>query len=595
MRPIEHSGIRAALQSALASLRPPPKVALSQWIESAVFLPGDVSASPGRVRLWAPQRGIADAIGDPAVERVTVVKPVRVGLSTLLTSAVASFAANEPSPILVLLPTEDDCRRYVTSDLEPIFEASPELRRLLSADADPSGRNTLLSRRFPGGSLKIVASKSPRNLRAHNVRILLVDESDAMEVGKEGNPIDLAIKRTLSFPNRKIIIGSTPTFEETSNVLRSYRESDQRIFECPCPHCGEFTEIQWSHIQWEPDRPEAAAFACPRCGALTDERGKPGMIAQGRWRATRPEVTGHAGFKLSALVSTLANASWGKLAAEFIIAKRGPDTLQVFTNTILAQGWREAAEELNQDELAARVEDFGLLNIPAEVLFITAGVDVQRDRLEIVYLGHGKAGLCVLANQVIWGDPAADETVWAELDAVLRSNWQHPAGGTIRVDAAAIDAGDGNTMQRVLDFCRGKLARRIVAIKGAPGWARPNIQVSKTKGSQLYILGVDGLKQQLTDRITRNAGSVRFSADLEACFFDELASERLVLRYQRGAPVRQWERIPGRRAECLDCTCYALAVRKLIQMPEARREVELASVAAPPMRPTTIPSKWLAR
>ena len=235
---------------------------------------------------------------------------MRVGFSTLLTGAVASFVANEPSPILVLLPTEADCRDYVVSDLEPIFAATADLAGLLTAEADESGRNTLLSRRFPGGSLKIVAAKAPRNLRRHNVRILLMDEVDGMEATAEGSPLMLAEKRTLSFPNRKIILGSTPTNEETSNVLRAYAQSDQRIFEVPCPACGAFNEMMWPHIEWQPDQPETAAYRCPHCQELISERNKSEMVAGGSWRVTRPEVKGHAGFRLNALVSGLANASW---------------------------------------------------------------------------------------------------------------------------------------------------------------------------------------------------------------------------------------------------------------------------------------------
>lgn len=214
-------------ERALAALRPPPRLPLSDWIESNLRLPEDVSALPGEVRLWEFQRGIADAISDPEIERVTLVKSVRVGLSTLLTATIGSFVANEPSPILLLLPTEADCRDYTVSDLEPIFDATPALSGLLSADE--AGRNTLLSRRFPGGSLKVIAAKAPRNLRRHNVRVLLIDEADGMEPTSEGNPVVLAERRTMSFSNRKIIMGSTPTLEATSNVLRAYAQSDQRI------------------------------------------------------------------------------------------------------------------------------------------------------------------------------------------------------------------------------------------------------------------------------------------------------------------------------------------------------------------------------
>lgn len=588
--PDSANAIADVRRRAMLALVPPPRLALSEWIEGEMRLPEGVSALPGRVRLWPYQREIADAISDPALERVTLVKPVRVGFTTLLTGALASFVANEPSPILALLPTEADARDYVVSDLEPIFAATPGIAGMLSAEADETGRNTLLSRRFPGGSLKIVAAKSPRNLRRHNVRVLLIDEADAMEASAEGSPITLAERRTLSFANRKIIMGSTPIFEETSNVLRSYARSDMRVFEVPCPECGNFHEIAWSDIRWDEGKPDTAAYACPDCGSIIEERHKPAMVEAGRWRATAPDVKGHAGFRLNALVSVLPNASWRKLAAEFIAAKPHPDQLQTFVNTILAQGWREAAEELDDAELASRAEPFGLDAIPEEVLVVTAGVDVQRDRLEIVFVGHGRTEVFVLGNAVVWGS-SAEDTTWAELDDLLKTTWKHPLGGTIRVDAAAVDAGDGETMDRVMSYCRARFGRRVVAVKGVAG-NRPAILASASKGSKLFIVGVDGLKGQIATRITR-ARTMRFSATLEPRFYEELASERLIVRYVRGAPTRVWERIPGRRAECLDATVYALAVRGLVGVDMDRRWNELATVRAAVGMPTVIKSKWL--
>ena len=102
---------------ALKALMPPPRLTLSDWIETNVWLPDGVSSVPGLVQLWPFQREIADAIGDPLIERVTLVKPVRVGFTTLLTGALASFVANDPSPILCLLPTEADCRDYMVSEI----------------------------------------------------------------------------------------------------------------------------------------------------------------------------------------------------------------------------------------------------------------------------------------------------------------------------------------------------------------------------------------------------------------------------------------------------------------------------------------------
>ncbi len=578
---------------ALASLTPPPRLSLSEWIETHLRLPEDVSALPGEVRLWAFQRGIADAISDAEIERVTLVKSVRVGLSTLLTATVGSFVANEPSPILLLLPTEADCRDYVVSDLEPIFAATPALRGLLSADNEEAGRNTLLSRRFPGGSLKVIAAKAPRNLRRHNVRVLLIDEADGMEPGPEGSPVVLAERRTLSFANRKIVMGSTPTIEQTSNVLRSYEQSDQRVFEVPCPECGAFTEIAWEHIEWEPDRPETAAFRCPHCAELISERHKAAMMEAGRWRATRPEVRGHAGFRINALVSPHANAAWGKLAAEFLTAKASPDTLQVFVNTILAQGWRESAEEANEHELQARAEPFSLEAIPPEVLVITAGVDVQDDRVELTLVGWSRDEALILGHTVVWGSPG-DDTTWAEVDDVLRTTWPHPKGGTLKVDAAVVDSGDGGWTERVYAFCRPRFSRRVVAGKGVAG-TRPAITASQAKGGKLFLVGVDGLKSQILTRLSRGR-TIRFSGQLETAWFEQLASERRVVRYVRGQPVRRFERKPGVRAEALDCTVYAFAARHLVTVSLDRREEELSAVTVlPPVASPVIRSRWLGR
>lgn len=577
--------------AALAELRPPLRLPLSVWIEEHMRLPEGVSANPGRVTLWPYQRDIADAITDPEIERVTIVKPVRVGFTTLLTGALASYVANEPSPILALLPTEADCRDYVVSDLEPIFEATPACAGLLSAEADETGRNTLLSRRFAGGSLKIVAAKSPRNLRRHNVRVLLMDEVDAMEPTAEGSALILAERRTLSFANRKIIMGSTPTLEETSNVLRSYRNSDQRVFEVPCPACGAFTEVQWRHIEWEPDRPETAAFRCPHCGDLIDERHKPAMVAAGEWRITQPEVKGHAGFRLNALVSTLANASWGKLAKEFTAVKDHPDQLQTFVNTILAEGWREAAEELDEQSLQARAEPWGLTDIPAEVLVVTAGVDVQDDRLETTIVGWSRTDALILGHSVVWGSPHEDST-WHELDDLLRTHWPHPNGGRLKIDAAVIDSGDGGTTDVVYAFARPRYARRIVAGKGASG-TRPAIQASGSK-SRLFIVGVDGLKAQILNRLARGQ-SIRFSKSLEPSWYEQLTSERRIVRYVRGQPVRQFVRKSGMRAEALDCVVYAFAARHLVAADLDRREAELSSDRPAPPAQTVIRSSWLER
>jgi phage terminase large subunit GpA-like protein len=224
----------------------------------------------------------------------------------------------------------------------------------------------------------------------------------------------------------------------------------------------------------------------------------------------------------------------------------------------------------------------------------TAGCDVQDDRIEVSLIGWTKTGeILVLAHLIVWGSPD-DTTTWAELDALLRTRWQHPHGGSLRIDAAVIDSGDGDWTQAVYNFCFPRLGRRILAGKGMAG-ARPVLQASKTKikgAGRLFLVGVDVVKSTLLSRLVRGR-SIRFSSSLEAVYFEQLASERRVVRYVRGQPVRRFERKPGMRAEALDCLVYGYAARSAVNINLGDREAELAAAAPPKPAPKIIKSRWL--
>lgn len=583
-------GIETIRRNALQALRPPANIPLAEWIESNIHLPQTASATPGRMRLWAYQRGICEAIDDPEIERVTVLKSARVGYTQLLSGIIASYCANQPCPILAVQPTADDARDYAV-DLEALFEASPVLRGILSDEADETGRSTMLNRKFPGGSLKFLAAKSPRNLRRHTAKVLLLDEIDGYEVSQEGDPIALAEMRTLTFRDRKIIAGSTPVFD-FGPATRLYEKSDKRVFEVPCPGCGEFSEVKWADIRWTEGYPDSAYWVCPSHGCVVEERQKPAMVAAGRWRATAPDVKGHAGFKINALVSPHHNARWGKLVAEFLEAKKSPETLQTFTNLVLGEPWKTEGEDLDEHELFQRREPFTLPNMPDDVLFLTCGVDCQDDRLELVLMGHGRSDLFILDHRVLWGAIDGDP-VWQDLDSLLRERWTHPKGGTIGIDACAIDSGDGGHTDIVHGFTRPRFGRRVVSIKGVPGFSRPFLQRSGSKGAPLWLVGSDAVKSQLFNRLSRGEG-VRFAETLEPVFFEQLTSERRVVRYTHGKPVARFDRIKGKRAETLDATVYAWAARQIVGQNFDRRELEVAKKGTTFHATNISRSKWIS-
>lgn len=581
--------------SALAQFTPPPKIHFADWIEANIVLPADVSDTPGPMRLTAPQRGLCEAFDDPDSDRIVFVKPVRWGATTLMVALLGAYVANDPANTMMVQPTLDDARDVMVSTVDPIFQASPSLRAALTQDE--KRRDLITARRFTGGSLKSV-SAHPRMLRRHQIRILLMDECDAYEPAPgEGSPIKLAERRTLAARNRLIFMASTPTDAETSNIMKAYRESDQRVYELQCPHCSVWFEPTWSCIKWDKaptgeHLPETAYMAAPCCGGVIEESSKARLVENGRWRATAPHVKGCAGFKTSALISTLPHASWAAIVREFLASKDDVDLLRVWTNTLMGEPFHDlGGEGLDEHALARRAEPFDLeSNIPEDVRILTVGIDVQGYGVEALTIGHSATQMFILDYRTIHGAPTGNQ-VWLDLDAFLRRRFPHPLGGSLGFDAVAIDSGDGNVTDIVYGFTKPRFgSRRVVSVKGHDG-NRPLIERSSKAG--LYIVGVDGAKSRLFGLLEAE-GHVRFSQSLPARFYEELCSERRVVFYKFGQPRKRWERIKGMRAEALDAACYAMAVRGLVGVDLTVRENTLRGLSTS-QAPTVWRSKFMDR
>jgi len=442
---------------------------------------------------------------------------------------------------------------------------------------------------FPGaGSLRILSAGSPKNLRAIDLKVLLADEIDAFPIGGEGDCLELGIKRTFAHYDRKVVCGSSPTFEGASVVERRYQESDQRIFEIPCPHCQEFFELVWDHIYYPPDNTLAAHAVCPHCHCDIDESEKESMVSAGRWRITRPDVHGHAGFRLNALVSLFANASWGLLGAEFERAKRaGPSLMQVFHNTVLGLPYKLAIDSVDQSFLRQKCEDFSLENLPAEVLLITLGIDTQMNRLELIYTGHALDGtVFILGHQTLFGMTQENSPIWKQLDNVLAKEYRHPKGYFLKAEVTCIDSGGTgsgveNRTQAVYSYCRQRYHLRRYAIKAVAG-RRPDWQEAQTvKGqNKLFLVGVDGLKTNAlaglaalpfidlegqpthTPTACRNVLCYRISNGLTDNALEQLVSEGRFLTQIKGQTVMAFRLIKsGSRNDCLDGLVYSMAAK----------------------------------
>ncbi|MCS7316503.1 MAG: phage terminase large subunit family protein, partial [Bryobacteraceae bacterium] len=284
------------------------------------------------------------------------------------------------------------------------------------------------------------------------------------------------------------------------------------------------------------------------------------MLARGEWRATAAGDGKTRGYHISALYAPVGWPGWPDLAREFLEARKTRETLQVFVNTVLGETWRdEAAVPLEADALYARREPFAA-EAPAGVVLITAGADVQADRIECEVVGWGAGEESwSLGYFVLHGDTGQPE-VWADLDRLLARQWRHESGLLLPVAAACIDAGFETAT--VIEFCSARRGRRIWAVKGASGFGKPIWPRRATTGGrhrgELFLIGADSAKERVYSRLRverPGPGYCHFPLDRQRDWFEQLVSERIVV--ERGE--RKFSRPAGTRNEALDARAYATA------------------------------------
>ncbi len=299
-------------------LRPPPRLTVSQWADEYRRLSPESAAEPGRWRTdRAPyQRGIMDAVNDPTVREIVVMKSAQVGWTEILGNIVGFHVDRDPAPILLIQPTLEMAEAWSKDRLAPMVRDTPALKGKIKDARSRDSGNTLLHKQFPGGHVTIAGANSPAGLASRPIRVVLCDEVDRYppSAGTEGDPISLARKRSTTFWNRKLLMGSTPTVKDASRIEAAFLASDQRYFLVPCPHCGTEDRLRWQHVRWPEGRPEEAHYVCPHCGAVIEDTDKLRMLESGRWEAST-EFNGVAGFHLSELYSPWV--TFGAMARAF--------------------------------------------------------------------------------------------------------------------------------------------------------------------------------------------------------------------------------------------------------------------------------------
>jgi phage terminase large subunit GpA-like protein len=555
------------------------------------MLSPEASAESGR---WETskaeyQREMMDALTDPRIDEITLMKSVRTGgTQAVIDNAVGYWIDQDPGPILVVQPGKNEGRTWSKDHFDPMVRDTPCLRGKVHSDKIKDRKNEILHKNFPGGVLYIIGSNSAAGFRQKTIQRVLLDDVDGYETsaGGEGDQIELARNRTITYlyHHRKIVKVSNPTTRGLSRIEAEYLTSDQRHFYVPCPECrfsqllifsprSQFSSLSGSYLRFDKENLSWCYYECQNCHAKLEERVKLAMIRSGKWIALKPEVTNHAGFHLNELVSPFS--SWNELAKGFLGTKKLKERLRVFINQRLGETFEEEKSiEIDEDSLLKRVEKYE--HVPSGALVLTAAVDIQVDRLEATVEGWGlNFENWFIDRRIIIGSPDRSST-WAELDAFLATERKHESGLALKPwtsnGLACVTVDSGYSTQNAYSYVKARQMKRFFAVKGEEGSKREfiiKVHYNNKQRARLAIIGVDAIKTRIMDRLAiekPGPGFMHFPDRCKDDYFRQLTAEkRVIVRDAKGFMKYVWKLKEGERNEMLDCKVYNLAAIELLR------------------------------
>lgn len=486
---------------------------------------------------------------------------------------------NDPGPILYVQPTEGMAEDYSKRRIAPMIAACSTLSEKVYKAKGRDAANTISMKTFPGGSLAIIGANSPAELASRPVRYIFLDETDRFPVsaGSEGDPQELAIRRTETFRhNRKIVKTSTPTIKGKSRIEEDYMNGTQEEWHTECPYCHEYNFIRFDDIKFEKEEFKSkngdknynvlsVGWVCPSCKKLVLEHVAKRQPA--KWVVKNPKAldNGIRSFRLNAFMSPWSD--WKDIVLTFLKAGKDPSKLQVFHNTVLGESWEIHSSSGMENVLYQRREHYDA-EVPTGVLLLTMGMDTQDNRLEYEVVGWDRDGQSWGISRGVIPGRADAQGVWDEVDLLLDREWKMANGMKMRILATFIDSG-GHHTSAIYRECARRQTRRIWPIKGEKGEGKPECRPMRKGGGKAdapkFMLGVDAGKEGIMyEAGIEEPGPhyMHFPLDQRAGydkeFFRGLLSEKMVIHRRGGQAVITWE-VTHERNEPLDCRNYARA------------------------------------
>jgi len=581
---------------------------VAHWAERHRRL-SENTALPGRFSFQITPflRGILEAINDKRTRKIVCQKSAQIGWTDgVMNNYIGYVMHTDPSSMAIMFPREATYKKYAELKLEPMITATPVLRSLVNLKSR-SADNKQDLKQFPGGFLMMFGSNSTDGVKSTPIKRVCVEEPDDcnLNIKGQGDSIKLAEERVKSFHDSKILIGGTPTVAGISAIAQEMQASDQRSYWVPCHDCNEPHVLNWDNVHWDRSdgsgaphavfghhRPETAHYCCPHCGSVWGDAQKNRNVRKAEelgfgWKSAA-DFHGVAGFYLNELYSSFPDSTLTRLVEKFLTAEHEAATGEMgakiaFWNSTLGLPWEYQTDTPRADALSTRAEAYEECSVPWGGMLLTAGVDVQHDRLAIVIRawGVGEESWLVYWGEIFGSTLDASKGAWVDLDALLGRDFPHASGATLRVRGVSIDGSDGNRTEIVHAYVRPRRALGYMVVKGAAEQTDDRREIFSTPkkvdvgrrnkparfGLDTFIVGTTRAKDLILDNRLKlqgtGPGTLHWYAGVRPDYWEQLVSEvkapSRTNRYRKA-----WQKLAGVRNEALDCEVYALhAARSL--------------------------------
>jgi phage terminase large subunit GpA-like protein len=577
------------LQTLGKALDVPEDKPIWKWCEdNLVISPRQPSPWHGRYSTsntpWV--RGIMAALQDPGVWMVVVRKGTQSAGTQTGFSWHCYTIANDPGPILVVFPAEDEAKSASEMRFMPLIEDSPIMTQELTGKRDDFKK---MEYRFRKTIMRWIGSNSASKLASRAIRYLHITEIDKFKdtIGKEGSVADLAIQRTKRFWNRKVYIESSPTTQD-GYVTRYFGKGDQRQYFIKCLKCKKEMVLKFkTHVRFEftPGLKDPLVwYECEHCKYKFGDDEKKNMVELGEWRGTvDAREKGVASFDLGGLIPTLPGNELPSLVNKFLSVKGNADELQSFLNSDLGEVWEERPKfEIHRKSIwqFRDMHKYRRGTIPLKGWFsLWLTVDVQEYYVPTNIWAHGPKDMALVDHGRV--------DMLTDLDSFYDKKFVTDDGRECVIDGIIIDT--GFKTEQVYDFVRRVQQRNIfcVPVKGEKGLITSSVELIKINELQsspgIHLAHIHPTKwhdmvgdtlrklvaeegQTLDQAWNARPFRLHFHEDIDKDYVDQITAEVLMEDEpnKQGLRQRYWKKIRKDNHE-FDMFRYALVTRYLLR------------------------------